>query len=112
MEPFRFTSCKASDSAPQPPHFKDFKLRPEQQRSLSWMLAQEACTDPFIEEEVAEATLPSLGWRAEAKVERPVLARGGVVADQVGYGKTAITIGLIGKSNLNFKILPLDGCHF
>ena len=40
LEPFRFTSCKESDLAPQPPHFKNFKLRPEQQRSLSWMLAQ------------------------------------------------------------------------
>ena len=59
---------------------------------------QEACTDLFLEQEVAEATLPSLGWRAEAKVERPILARGGVVADQVGYGKTAITIGLIDAS--------------
>ena len=98
LDPFRFTSCKASASAPQPPHFKAFKLRPEQQRSLSWMLAQEACTDPFVEQEVAEATLPFLGWRAEAKVERPILARGGVVADQVGYGKTAITIGLIDAS--------------
>ncbi len=29
----------------------------------------------------------------EAKVDRPVLIRGGVVADQVGYGKTAITLG-------------------
>ena len=98
LNPFRFTSCKESASAPQPPHFEAFKLRPEQQRSLSWMLAQEACTEPFVEQEVAEATLPFLGWRAEAKVERPILARGGVVADQVGYGKTAITIGLIDAS--------------
>ena len=64
----------------------------------SRVLAQEACTELFLEQEVAEATLPFLGWRAEAKVERPILARGGVVADQVGYGKTAITIGLIDAS--------------
>ena len=36
-----------------------------------------------------------MGWRAEGRVKRPVLVRGGIVADQVGYGKTAITLGLI-----------------
>jgi hypothetical protein len=49
----------------------------------------------FVEEEIAEAALLPLGWRAEGKAERPVLIRGGVLADEVGYGKTAITIGLI-----------------
>jgi SNF2 family DNA or RNA helicase len=48
-----------------------------------------------MEEEVAEAVLPNLKWRAEARVQRPVLVRGGIVADEVGYGKTAITLGLI-----------------
>ena len=34
------------------------------------------------------------GWRLEARVTRPVIIRGGIVADQVGYGKTAITLGM------------------
>ena len=59
------------------------------------MLAQEATKDPFYEEEVSEAILGAMGWRAEGRVKRPVLIRGGIVADQVGYGKTAITLGLI-----------------
>lgn len=89
--------------ASQPPNFgtkaKDPKLRPEQLRSLTWMLQQEAEKDhSFVEEEVAEATLGPLGWRAEGRASRKVMVRGGVLADQVGYGKTAISLGLIDTS--------------
>ncbi|KAJ3052919.1 hypothetical protein HK097_005420 [Rhizophlyctis rosea] len=93
----RLTLCsnRPDPKHTQPPHFK-VDLRPEQLRSLHWMLKQEEATEPtFIEEEVAEAELPSLGWRVEGKAQRPVLVRGGVLADEVGYGKTAITLGLI-----------------
>ena len=38
---FKFTSCKGSEPQEQPPNFRRYKLRPEQQRSLGWMLAQE-----------------------------------------------------------------------
>ena len=89
------TSNKKDGSAAQPPNFRKFPLRPEQLRSLSWMLAQEGSTVPHFEEEVSEAILGPMGWRAEGKVRRPTLVRGGIVADQVGYGKTAITLGLI-----------------
>ena len=67
---------------------------------------------PWVEEEVCEAALPQLGWHAEAKASRVVQVRGGVLADDgelfaslpsdltdsvllVGYGKTAIIVGLI-----------------
>ncbi len=60
------------------------------------MLRQEAPdVEPFVEEEISEAILSPLGWRAEGRAQRPVYIRGGVLADQVGYGKTAITLGLI-----------------
>ncbi|KDQ61535.1 hypothetical protein JAAARDRAFT_30985 [Jaapia argillacea MUCL 33604] len=92
---FTLTSNRADPEHPQPPHFK-IPLRPEQQRSLGWMLKQEAQNaPPFIEEEIAEAILEPLGWRAEGRSQRPVHIRGGVLADEVGYGKTAITLGLI-----------------
>jgi hypothetical protein len=89
------TSNKKDTPATQPPHFRKYPLRPEQLRSLHWMLSQEATQDPYLEEEVSEAILPRLDWRAEGRVRRPVLVRGGIVADEVGYGKTAITLGLI-----------------
>ena len=51
--------------------------------------------DPFEETEVAEGVLPALRWRLEARATVPHVVRGGVLADEVGYGKTVITIALI-----------------
>lgn len=93
-ESWRFLSNRSDTPHDQPPHFK-LTLRPEQQRSLAWMIQQEENDEPFFEEEVEESVLTHLGWRAEAKVQRPVVVRGGIVADQVGYGKTAITLACI-----------------
>jgi hypothetical protein len=79
-----FTSNKCDEPAKQPPGFQGrCPLRPEQLRSLAWMLSQEASSSPFYEEEVVEAILPNLNWRAEARARRPVLVRGGIVADEV-----------------------------
>lgn len=78
-----FTSNKQDEQAAQPPHFETHKLRKEQLRSLTWMLKQESTQKPFYEEEVTEAVLPSLYWRAEGRVRRPVLVRGGIIADEV-----------------------------
>ena len=95
---FRLSSNRLDPSHAQPPNFK-VKLRPEQLRSLSWMLKQESKeAQPFVEEEISEAILKPLGWRVEGKAQRPVHVTGGVLADEVGYGKTAITLGLIDSS--------------
>ncbi|KAF9497116.1 hypothetical protein BDN71DRAFT_1445134 [Pleurotus eryngii] len=100
---FVLRSNKQDKKHAQPPHFK-LKLRVEQLRSLEWMVAQEAKTaPPFIEEEISEAMLDALGWRAEGRVQRSVKIRGGVLADQVGYGKTAITLALIDVMASNVK---------
>ncbi|GLB41686.1 putative C-5 cytosine-specific DNA methylase [Lyophyllum shimeji] len=101
VPPFRLLSNKSDKEHRQPPSFK-LDLRPEQLRSLGWMLRQESRkTEPFVEEEISEAILNSLGWRAEGRAQRPVHVRGGVLADQVGYGKTAITLGLIDCASKN-----------
>jgi hypothetical protein len=92
---FRLSSNKHDNEHAQPPSFR-IPLRKEQLRSLEWMLKQEALdAGPFLEEEISEAILTPLGWRAEGRAQREVRIRGGVLADQVGYGKTAITLGLI-----------------
>lgn len=92
---FKLSSNRHDPAHDQPPHFV-VKLRPEQQRSLHWMIAQEKdSAPPFIEEEISEAILEPLNWRAEGRAQQAVHVRGGVLADQVGYGKTAITLGLI-----------------
>ncbi|PCH36338.1 hypothetical protein WOLCODRAFT_166855 [Wolfiporia cocos MD-104 SS10] len=92
---FKLSSNRHDEQHAQPPSFK-IPLRPEQLRSLTWMLAQESRdAPPFVEEEISEAILEPLGWRAEGRAQRPIYIRGGVLADEVGYGKTAITLGLI-----------------
>ncbi|KAI0675815.1 hypothetical protein C8Q78DRAFT_1006678 [Trametes maxima] len=92
---FKLSSNKRDAAHAQPPSFK-IPLRPEQLRSLTWMLEQEKKSAPsFVEEEISEAILEPLGWRAEGRAQRPHHVRGGVLADEVGYGKTAISLGLI-----------------
>lgn len=92
-------SNKADQEAAQPPNFRKYKLRPEQLRSLSWMKAQENPAGySFVEEEISEAVLPALGWRVEGRASRNITVRGGVLADEVGYGKTAISLALIDVS--------------
>jgi site-specific DNA-cytosine methylase len=101
-----------NDKHPQPPHFKRYPLRSEQLRSLSWMVAQESATDPFVESEVIEAVLPAMGWRAEAKASIRRMVRGGIVADEVGYGKTAITLGLIDSAPIQSPKQHIPGRVF
>lgn len=72
------------------------RLRKEQLRSLNWMIRQEADgAKPFVEQEVEEAVLQHLGWRAEVRARRTRRVRGGILADEVGYGKTATSLALI-----------------
>lgn len=100
LEPPKFIlgSNRSDQEHEQPPNFR-IPLRPEQLRSLTWMMHQESKgASSFMEEEVVEAILAPLGWRVEAKVQRPIRVSGGVLADEVGYGKTAITLGLIDAS--------------
>ena len=52
-----------------------------------WLMRQEASSVPFVEQELIDETLSCMNWRAEMRVEVPVLVRGGVLADAVGYGK-------------------------
>ncbi|KAJ5151239.1 uncharacterized protein N7482_010491 [Penicillium canariense] len=92
---FRLLDNKHDNAHHQPPNFQ-LKLRPEQLRSLGWMVSQEDEEIlPFVEEETEEAHLPLMSWRAEVKVSMPRVVRGGVLCDEVGYGKTAIILAVI-----------------
>ena len=64
---------------------------------------------PFVEEEISEALLEPLGWRAEGRASRSISIRGGVVADEVGYGKTAITLGLIDCTSDRVPVVDVPG---
>jgi hypothetical protein len=109
-KPGRFTlmNNKNDVCAPQPPNFR-FGLRIEQLRSLTWMVSQEAADmEPFVEEEVEESILPLMPWRAEVKATMPKVVRGGVLADEVGYGKTAIVLALIDAQFAKDRSRPVE----
>ena len=72
------------------------------------MKAQEADdAPPFVEQEVQESVLPALNWRLETAARMPRHVRGGVLADEVGYGKTVITIALIDSMPREVPEVPL-----
>ncbi|KAE9378131.1 hypothetical protein N431DRAFT_328897 [Stipitochalara longipes BDJ] len=78
--------------------FATFELRPEQLRVLAWMQKQEAEGTKFLEEEIVEALVPEIGYRAEGRATREVTRRGGILAQDVGFGKTVVVLGLIKES--------------
>jgi hypothetical protein len=72
-----------------------YKLRLEQRRSLTWMIDRDQAGTVYQEEEVEEALLPEMGWRVDARAVSVKRHHGGVIADAVGYGKTATILALI-----------------
>ena len=96
-----FTLLSNKDDVPsdQPSKWNSLlPLRPEQLRSLAWMKRQELDGASYEETEVSECTSTFLPVRMEARATRRRCIRGGVVADQVGFGKTAVTVALIASS--------------
>ncbi|CAJ2502319.1 Uu.00g097130.m01.CDS01 [Anthostomella pinea] len=71
------------------------KLLGNQQRSLSWMLQRETSGLHFQEREIEEVLVPELKLRFAGRATRQVCRRGGVLADDPGYGKTVVTLALI-----------------
>lgn len=70
-------------------------LLEQQKKSVVWMTAREESDETFPVEEVHEFTLPYLQWTAEARASRSVNIRGGILADEVAYGKTVVSLALI-----------------
>lgn len=70
-----------------------------QRKTLAWMLERESSKLTWEEEILKESCIPSLGWRLEAKASRKLPVFGGVLADNVGAGKTKTTLALIGLNS-------------
>jgi hypothetical protein len=106
----------SGDSCSAQPSMLLLPLRSNQLQSLTWMVAQESDDiKPFIEEETEEAVLSSMSWRAEVRVFMPKVVRGGVLADDVGYGKTAIVLGLLAvrhQQDLELRNSPCQTAGF
>jgi hypothetical protein len=97
FEPLMLTDNQHHEPAEQPSPDHNLPLRLEQLRALGWMEGQEINPKSFVEEEVVEANVPQLGYRTEGRVTRKVTGPGGILAFDVGFGKTAITLALIQK---------------
>ncbi|ROT41212.1 hypothetical protein SODALDRAFT_349258 [Sodiomyces alkalinus F11] len=84
-----------------PPSFakNNMELRPDQRKAVLWMVQQESPATCFVERETAEC-LVSDTMRMRAHAEATNHARGGVLAHDVGYGKTVVTLGLIDYQKL------------
>lgn len=82
--------------AAQPPNFtrNGMMLRRDQWEAVQWMLLREQYR-PFVEREVEECILPSVNVRLSAVANVENHALGGVLAHDIGYGKTIVTLGLI-----------------
>ncbi|KAI1081089.1 hypothetical protein F5B20DRAFT_71375 [Whalleya microplaca] len=98
--PFSNSLRGLETSAPQTTQPKKFKgnLTASQRRSLGWMVQQESYLDgnpSFTEIEREEFIVPELQLRLVGSAERRVHRNGGILADDVGYGKTVITLALV-----------------
>eukprot|EP00928_Gymnodinium_smaydae_P098761 TRINITY_DN9251_c0_g1_i1.p1 TRINITY_DN9251_c0_g1~~TRINITY_DN9251_c0_g1_i1.p1 ORF type:complete len:1925 (+),score=388.99 TRINITY_DN9251_c0_g1_i1:49-5823(+) len=92
---FSLASCADMSSASPPNGFR-LPLFPAQLKTLSWMLTREETALEYLSREVLRRTCLETDVDVELRVERQWQStRGGILADSVGYGKTACLIALI-----------------
>lgn len=91
------------------------RLRADQSRSLTWMIDRESPGKSGFEiEEIEEGILGAMQWRVEVKASKEVQVRGGILADEAGYGKTLLILSLahrefMTKSIENDRAIADDG---
>ena len=112
---FKMKNSLDMPKAPSPTCFLH-KLKGEQPHTLSWMLAREGrshdgkinakCAPPaFKSKQVISRRVAGSDMKVEVELERSFdRVRGGILGDQVGYGKTACMIALIAQSHLQDPI--------
>ncbi|KAL2130896.1 hypothetical protein VTI74DRAFT_5802 [Chaetomium olivicolor] len=92
---FRHLGTKGKDKG----IWVDHKLRDSQKEAVKWMLRRELVPLDFIKCEIEEEVVSPLNMRVMGKAEWanhfPYSSRGGVVAHEIGYGKTVVTLALI-----------------
>ncbi|KAJ0163636.1 hypothetical protein CTA2_2669 [Colletotrichum tanaceti] len=85
------------DNPRQPPNFarNQMTLRRDQWEAVQWMLKREHAIDPFLEKEFEECLLPSVNVRLQGTATLENRSHCGVLAHDIGYGKTVVTLGLV-----------------
>lgn len=108
------TSTNDEDNS-TPTHFKR-GLWKTQAKTLNWMISRETEPTKWREIDREEFNAPSLGWRLEVVGEKEVCVRGGVLADEVGAGKTTTSLALVAATitddipAVNFKAEGIIRC--
>jgi len=82
---------KAAAAVP-PGWNKSFPLWKMQQQSLGWLRQMEADPEPYLQEAIESFEVPSLGLRMEGMAAIPTHGSRAVLADGVGFGKTAVVL--------------------
>lgn len=70
-------------------------LRPDQEDCVRWMIDRETKPAPFIEKEIEEHHEKLISVRLLGWATRENNARGGILAHEVGFGKTVVTLALL-----------------
>lgn len=92
---FSMASCTDLQPVAQPVSFR-LPLYPIQLRTLGWMKEREGSSLEYLSREVIRRRFMSTDVDIELRVDRHWKGvRGGIMADAVGYGKTACLIGLV-----------------
>ncbi|KAK4126664.1 hypothetical protein N657DRAFT_170818 [Parathielavia appendiculata] len=77
----------------------EHKLRSSQEEAVKWMMQRERASFDFVKFEIEEEVVAPLNLRVVGKAEWPsrfpFSSRGGVMAHEVGYGKTVVTLALL-----------------
>eukprot|EP00392_Amoebophrya_sp_AT5.2_P010771 g10838.t1 len=92
---------------------KEFPLRSEQLRSLRWMQDREKQKQAHEVDIVRVFRFTDVAdWFLEVTIKVATPVRGGILADKVGYGKTATCIGLIVSTLDDENVVPAEDGHF
>jgi site-specific DNA-cytosine methylase len=97
LKPLQNNNNEVPIEAPEATFVKD-KERPlwqEQQRAVAWMVNQERKPCDWHEREREEICVPGIGLRLDVKASLQKEICGGVLADEVGGGKTTTSFALI-----------------
>lgn len=106
---FKVPTSDDYDQALTPKMFVNgYKLYPRQARALARMQSVEAGDILFSQEERSEHALPGVGWIFEAKAEVNRKLPGGVLADEMGAGKTVTTIALVAAGKEQKTSIPRE----
>ncbi|KAK8005367.1 hypothetical protein PG990_011404 [Apiospora arundinis] len=95
LRPFSPTAKTLDDDEGEPFGGTQYVLKDCQKTTVAWMLRHERCPEPFVEREREEELIEGLHVRLLADASRMVVRRGGIVADDIGFGKTVMTLALI-----------------